>query len=75
MMDLPFLESEKRGSREKMAAFPLHPTDPFTILVPQDQEIGQFYVGQERYATDFEAPKLRKGRSGNSVLPLLPRQP
>ena len=34
------------------------PTSPFTILVPHDQEIGEFYVVQERRATDFEAPKL-----------------
>ena len=34
------------------------PTNPFTILEPQDQEIGELYVVQERRATDFEAPKL-----------------
>ena len=37
------------------------PTSPFTILEPQDQEIGEFYVIQERRATDFEASKLWKG--------------
>ena len=35
-----------------------NPTSPFTILEPQDQEIGKFCVGQERRATDFKAPKL-----------------
>ena len=34
------------------------PTSPFTILEPQDQGIGEFYVVQKRRATDFEAPKL-----------------
>ena len=42
-----------------------YPTNSFTILEPEDQEIGEFYVVQERRATDFEAPKLRKGSSGN----------
>ena len=36
----------------------LYPMYPFTILVPQDQETGEFYVGQECRAADFEAPKL-----------------
>ena len=40
------------------------PTDPFPILEPQDQENGKFHEVQERRATDFGAPKLRKGRSG-----------
>ena len=43
-----------------------YPTDLFTIWEPQHQEIGEFYVVQERFATDFEAHKLRKGRSGRS---------
>ena len=30
----------------------------------QDQEIGEFYVVQERRTTDFEAPKMWKGSSG-----------
>ena len=33
------------------------PTNPFTILEPRDQ-IGEFYVAQERRATNFEASKL-----------------
>ena len=41
------------------------PTNPFTMLEPQDQEIGEFYVLQERRATDFEASKLWKGSSGS----------
>ena len=44
--------------------FPRCPTGPFTMLVPQDQGIGEFYEVQERRATDFEAPKLRKVWSG-----------
>ena len=40
------------------------PTVPFPILEPHDQEIGEFYVVQKRRVTDFEAPKLWKGRSG-----------
>lgn len=34
------------------------PTGPFTIVEPKDQEIGQFYVFQERWATDFKALTL-----------------
>ena len=40
------------------------PTNTFTVLEPQDQEIGECYVVQERRVTDFEAPKLWKGSSG-----------
>ena len=36
-----------------------NPTDPFTISEPQDQEIGEFYVVQERW--------LWKSRSGSSI--------
>ena len=46
-----------------------NPTSPFTILEPRDQEIGEFYVAEERRATDFEAQKLCKCLSGNSELP------
>ena len=42
----------------------MHPTDPFTILEPRDEEIVEFYAEQKRRATDFEAPKLWKGLSG-----------
>ena len=35
-----------------------YPTNPFTILKPQDQEIDEFYAVSERRAMDFEAPKL-----------------
>ena len=49
--------SEVSQSRES-------PTNPFIILEPRDQEIGEFYVVEERRATDFEAPKLWKGSSG-----------
>ena len=33
---------------------PRFPTGPFTMLEPQDQEIGEFYVAQKRRATDFK---------------------
>ena len=36
----------------------LDPTNPFTILEPEDQGIGEFYVVQARRATDFKAPEL-----------------
>ena len=51
-----------------MATVPQYnPTNLFTILKPQDQEIGEFYVVQECHATDFEAPKLWKGSSGSNL--------
>ena len=43
---------------------PNSPTGLFTILEPRVQEIDEFYVGEKRRKTDFEAPKLGKGRSG-----------
>ena len=45
----------------------MYPTNPFTILEPHDQEIGEFYLVRELRATDFEAPKLWKGFSGRLV--------
>ena len=39
-------------------------TDPFKILEPRNQEIGEFYDVQEHRPTDFEAPILRNDRSG-----------
>ena len=53
----------KEGVAE-IIEFLFNPTNLFTILGPHDQEIGEYYVVQERRATDFEAPKLWKGRSG-----------
>ena len=38
-------------------------TGPFTILEPDDQEISELYVVQDRHTSDFEALKLGKGRS------------
>ena len=35
-----------------------HPTSPFIIFQSHGQEIGEFYVVQERRTTDVEAPKL-----------------
>ena len=49
--------------------FHLHlPNGPFTILEPQDQEIGELYIVQERCATYFEVPKLGNGRSGSLTI-------
>ena len=42
------------------------PTSLFPILEPQDQGIAEFYVVQERRATDFEASKLWDGSSGGT---------
>ena len=41
-----------------------NPTSPPTILEPQNPRIVEFYVVQERRATDFNAPKLGKVSSG-----------
>ena len=46
------------------------PANPFTILEPEDQGIGEFYVVQERRATDFKAPELWKSSSGCTILEL-----
>ena len=40
----------------------MNPTGSFTIIKPQDQEIGKFYFVQERRTTDLEAHQLWKGR-------------
>ena len=40
-----------------------NPTVSFAISEAQDQGIGEFYVVKKRHSTDFEVPKLRKGRS------------
>ena len=40
------------------------PIGLFTILEPRDQEIGEFYVVQERCTTYLDTPKLWKGRLG-----------
>ena len=45
------------------------PTVRFTILEPQNQDIGETYVVQKPGTTDFEAPKLWKVRSG--YLPII----
>ena len=37
-----------------------YPTDPFTILDPQNQEINEFYIVQERRTTDFKALKCER---------------
>ena len=36
----------------------LYPTNAFTILEPQDQEIGELYAVPECRVTDFEAAIL-----------------
>ena len=40
-----------------------YPTGPITILEPRDQEIGEFYVVQERHETDYKAKKSRERAS------------
>ena len=40
-------------------------TGPFTVLEPCDQEIWEFCVVQKRWTTDFQVPKLWKGRFGH----------
>ena len=46
---------EKKTNRPAILEFPI---GPFKSLVPQDPDIGEFYVVQERRVTDFQAPKL-----------------
>ena len=41
------------------------PIVKFTIIEPQNLEIGDFYVVRERRTTVFEATYLWKGQSGN----------
>ena len=36
----------------------MHPTDSSTVLEPQDQEIGEFYVAPLCRETDFRCKKL-----------------
>ena len=43
------------------------PTRPFTIIEPQNPVIVECYTLQKCRATDFEASKLRKSRSGSSL--------
>ena len=53
--------SDKKSASEFSNAYTnekTSPTNPFTVLEPQDQEIGEFYVAQECRVTDFGAPKL-----------------
>ena len=40
----------------------MYPTNPLTILEPRDQQIGEFYVVQEGWATDFEAQNCERVR-------------
>ena len=54
------------GGRKMTSPVDSLPTDPFTILEPQKPSVDEFYVVQkQRQATNFKAPKLRKGRSGS----------
>ena len=41
-----------------------YPTSPFTNLKPRNLGVGEICVVLECRTTDFEAPKLWKGRSG-----------
>ena len=57
-----FKAEKMKNSRSGIIArnfLSLHrPTNLFTILEPQDQEICEFCVVQKRRATDFDASKL-----------------
>ena len=46
----------------------VYQTSPFTILESQNPWIDELYVVQECRSTDFKAPKLWKGSSGNSAI-------
>ena len=50
--------------RDVAWTFLSHPTDPFTILEPQNPPIRNTYVVRKRRSTNFGALKLRKVRSG-----------
>ena len=55
----------EKGDASKKALQPADfPTDPFTILEPQNKGMGTFYVINERCQTDFEAPELLNGQLG-----------
>lgn len=41
--------------KERVLVFPIN---PFQIVEPQHQDIGEFYAIHERHAADFETPKL-----------------
>ena len=61
--DRPFwaFRKKKRESRNFMLfRTEKHPTNPFTILEPLDQEIGEFYLAQEGFGTDMKDSKLWK---------------
>ena len=40
------------------------PTDPFTILMPRNPTMGEFYAVPKQQSSDIEAPKLRMCPSG-----------
>ena len=49
-----------------------NPTSPFTILKLQDQDIGEFYVVQERRAIGFGCSKVLRGLVGShSIVPCI----
>ena len=52
------------GTPKTVLQCDLYPTNPFTFVEAQDQEIGEFYVVQERRATDFKDPKFCKDHIG-----------
>ena len=41
-----------------------YPTNPYTILEPRDQEIGEFYEVHECCVSDFPAQEMWEGSSG-----------
>ena len=61
-------ESEREGRKvSTFMKWTACPIGPFTILKPQDQEIGEIYVvvAKEHRSTDCEAPKVVKGSVGS----------
>ena len=61
----PFFRQRLSRDFKNVQRCSIIPTGPFTNFEPQDQEIGEFYVIQERRTTNFEAQKLWKGRLGS----------
>ena len=56
---VPFFSKQTVGFIPILAHGPdLYPAGPFTISEPENPEIGEFYIFQERRAVDLVTPKL-----------------
>ena len=64
---LHFLNREEIKKTQSLSGYKglSYPTSPFPILEPQNPWIDEFDLVREHRATDFKAPKLRKGSSTN----------